>query len=102
MSEDLVHAVVDPNSLIRLHVPFEDAERSPIGGDAQAGLAFPQRLLGAFALRHIEIDANNAICPDGGMRAQPALRAIGHAKPILVLVARSALLHRLLLDIACL
>src|SRR5262249_1908399 len=40
MTENLVHAVVDPDGLVGPDVPFKHAERRAIGGNAQAGFAF--------------------------------------------------------------
>src|SRR5262245_65781206 len=100
MSEHLVHAVVDPDGLIRLHVPFEDTERSPVGGDTQTRLTFAQRLLRAFAFGHVEVDAKNTVRANRGMGAEPTLGAIGHPQAEFVMIALRTALHGLFLGVA--
>src|SRR5262245_43982129 len=78
MSENLVHAIIYPDRLIRLHVPFENAERGHVGRDTQQRLTFAKRLLRALAFGHVEVHAKDAVGSNGGVGAEPALGAVRH------------------------
>ena len=76
--EDLVDAIILPDRLIGQRVPLEDAEGGSTRCDAQACLALVERGFRKLALRDIEIHAEDAVCPDVCIGAEPAHRAVWH------------------------
>src|SRR5262249_27347416 len=99
-TENLVHAIVFPDRLIRHRIPFEDAKGRAAHRDPQALLALPKCDLGMLALGDVESHTEYSVCSDGCMSAEPSLRSTWHPQTKLVQISLVVLLEPLLLGIA--
>ena len=86
-TKDLERTIIRPKGAVRLDIPFKDAKRACVRRDPQTCLALSKRRLGPLALGNIEIHTENAVRPDGCIRAEPTFGPVWHAKPQLVVVS---------------
>jgi hypothetical protein len=84
------------------YILFENTKRSSAGHNPQSRLALAKGRLGTFALGNIEIDAKNAVRPDGCMTAEPALGSIRQAYAEFIVVCLTIPLQTFQLSVTCL
>ena len=98
--KNLVHAVVLPHRMVRIHFPLEYPKRCSAGGDAKAGLACLKRGFTGLASGDVEVDTEDAVASNVCERAEPPFGAIRHMEPKFVLVGFAMFCQPILFAIA--